>query len=80
LWEQIGGRGRRGREESPLPARVVPMLWAGRCGRAARWFPFGPGWASKLLTPINGDVQGSASKTRGPPGQHPVPGGYGKED
>jgi hypothetical protein len=37
----------RGREDSPHPARVPPMLWTGRCRRAARPFPLSPGWASK---------------------------------
>jgi hypothetical protein len=32
------------------------MLWAGRRRRAARRFPLDPGWASKLLTPLNGGV------------------------
>jgi hypothetical protein len=61
-----GGRGREGKEKSPRLARVPPMLWAGRCGRAARCFPLDPGWASKPLTPFDGGGQGLAHNTRGP--------------
>jgi hypothetical protein len=43
-----------GREDSPRPARVPPMLWADGRGRAARRFPLGPEWASKPLTPLDG--------------------------
>ena len=42
-----------GREDSPCPARVLPMLWAGRCGMAAGGFPLDPGWSSKPLTPLD---------------------------
>jgi hypothetical protein len=52
MWKLKGGyRGRGGREDSPHPARVPPMLWAGRHGRAATRFPLGPG--SKPLTPLD---------------------------
>ena len=44
--------GKEGLGISPPPARVSPMLWAGICGRAARGFPLGLGWASKPLTPL----------------------------
>ena len=30
------------------------MLWTGGHGRADVHFPFGPGWASKPLTPLDG--------------------------
>jgi hypothetical protein len=54
MWELKGGfRGRRGREDNPCLARVLPMLWAGRIGRAS-CFPLGPGWTSKPLTPLDG--------------------------
>jgi hypothetical protein len=53
VWELIGSGEREGREDSLLPARFPPILWAGRCGRAARRFPLGPGWASKPLTPLD---------------------------
>jgi hypothetical protein len=43
LWEIKGGRGRRGREDSPCLARVPPMLWTGGCKRAARCFPLSSG-------------------------------------
>ena len=46
----------REREDSPCLARVPAMLWAGRCRRAARRFPLGPGWASKPLTPLDREV------------------------
>jgi hypothetical protein len=49
-----GGWGSGGREDSTHPARVPPMLWAGECGRAAKSFPYSPGWASKPLTPLDG--------------------------
>jgi hypothetical protein len=49
-----GPGGRRGRKDSSCLARLPPMLWAGRCGRAARCFPLCPGWASKPMIPLNG--------------------------
>ena len=55
-----GHRGKRGGEDSQCPARVPPILWAGRRGRAARRFPLSPRWASKPLTPLNGGGQGAA--------------------
>jgi hypothetical protein len=43
-----------GREDSPLPARVLPMLWAGRHKKAARqMLSTRPRWVSKPLTPLN---------------------------
>ena len=60
-----GYRGRRGREDSPHPARVPPMLWAGGCGRAARHFPLCPGWASKPLTLLDGWGGQGADPDRG---------------
>ena len=56
MWE-LKGAGEEGaeREDNPLLARVPPMLWAGRCRRAARCFPLSPGWASKPLTPLDGE-------------------------
>jgi hypothetical protein len=55
VWE-LKGAGEEGaeREDNPLLARVPPMLWAGRCRRAARCFPLAPRWASKPLTPLDG--------------------------
>ena len=59
--------GKEGLGISPRPARVSPMLWAGICGRAARGFPLGPGWASKPLTPLDrGWTRGSPETKRGP--------------
>jgi hypothetical protein len=52
-------RGRGGRKD-PCPARVPPMLWSGRCGRAARQFPLIPGWASKPMTHSSGGGHGAA--------------------
>ena len=64
-----GARGRGEREDIPCPARVPPMLWAVRCGKAARRFPLGPGWASKPLTPLDrgGGTRGSP-RNQGPQG------------
>ena len=47
-------KGEREEREDTRPARVPPMLWTGRHGRAARHFPLSPGWASKPLTPLDG--------------------------
>jgi hypothetical protein len=38
LCEDKREPGEEGGENSPCPARVPPMLWAGRCTRAARCF------------------------------------------
>ena len=75
---QKGARGRVGREDSPLLARVPPMLWAGRCGRTARRFPLGPGWASKPLAPLNWGGQGAAPGLGEPWGNTLSPRGYGE--
>jgi hypothetical protein len=40
-----GGPGEEGKTET---ARVLPILWAVRYGRAAIQFPFIPGWALSL--------------------------------
>jgi hypothetical protein len=48
------------------------MLWAGRCRKAAKRFPLGPGWASKPLTPLD---KGQSSTWATPLS----PRGYGKE-
>jgi hypothetical protein len=37
LWEE----GKKGEGETPCPARVPPVLWAGGCGRTAGHFPLG---------------------------------------
>jgi hypothetical protein len=72
LWKLKGVAGERGgREASPRPARVPPMLWASRRGRAARYFPLCPGWASKPLTPLyRGWTRGSPQP--GTLRRHPV--------
>jgi hypothetical protein len=69
-----GGRGRRGREDSPYWARVPPNLWAGGHGRAARRFLHGPMWTSKPLTTLNGEggVDKGHPLIPGLPAQHPV--------
>jgi hypothetical protein len=51
------GPRKRGGSENSCPARVPLMPWTGRHGRAARHFPFSPGWASKALTHLTGDGQ-----------------------
>ena len=66
VWEIKGVRGRGGREDTPCPARVPPMLWAGRCGRAVRHFPLSPGWAFKTLTPLDGGGGQGATPDQGP--------------
>lgn len=38
--------GEEGKGKDPHPARVLPILWFVRCGRAAIHFPLSPGWAS----------------------------------
>lgn len=45
----------RGKEDSQRPARVPSMLWEGGLGRAPRCFPLSPRWASKPLSPLDGD-------------------------
>jgi hypothetical protein len=78
VWEQKGGWGRGGREDSPHPARVPPMLWAGRCGKAARQFPLIPERASKPLTPLHrGWIRGSPQPEALE--RHTVVAGYGRE-
>ena len=42
----------KGVGENPWPARV-PVLWAGRHGRAAAHFPHGPGWVSGCGKPLD---------------------------
>jgi hypothetical protein len=64
MWE-LKGVGEGGEGRIALIARVPPMLWAGRRGRAVRRFPLGPGWASKPLTPLDGG--GGGRWTRGSP-------------
>ena len=63
MWEQTGGRGRGGREDSPCPAR---------CGRAARHFPLGPGWASKPPLDVGVVVDKGQPLITGALGRHPV--------
>ena len=71
LWELKGGyRERWGREDSPHPSRVPPMVWAGGHGRAARRFPLSPGWASKPLTPLDRGMDKGQPPT-GDPGATP---------
>jgi hypothetical protein len=72
VWELEGVVGERGRrKDSPHLARVPPMLWAVGCGRSARCFPFGPRWASKPLTLLDGGwARGSPQPAA--PGQQPV--------
>ena len=60
---ELNGAGEEGgRKDSPRLARVPPMQWAGRRGRAARYgraaehFPLSSGWASKLLTTLDRGV------------------------
>ena len=65
-----GGPGEGG-GNSPRQARVPPMLWAGRCWRAARCFPLNPRWASKPLTHLTEGGQ-AAAPNLGAPGPHPV--------
>jgi hypothetical protein len=74
VWEIKGVRGRGGREDTPCPARVPPMLWAGRCGRAVRHFPLSPGWAFKTLTPLDGGVDKEQPPTRAPERDPVAPG------
>jgi hypothetical protein len=52
VLEEGGGR------ECPGPARVPPVLWAGRCRRTVRRFPLGPGWASGCVKPLDPTRQG----------------------
>jgi hypothetical protein len=67
-----GGLGKEGeRADSPRPARVPPMLWAGRGGRAARSFPLSPRWTSKPLTLLNGKVDKGKPPKPGGPGVTP---------
>jgi hypothetical protein len=49
--------GKRGRKD-PCSARVPPMLWSGRRGKAATGFPLSPGWSSS--DPLFGGRQGAA--------------------
>ena len=71
LWELKGAGERVGSEDSPCQARVPPMLWAGRCGMAARSFPLSPGLggASK---PLDGTWTRGGPRHQGTPGLHPV--------
>ena len=70
------GPGRRMGSEDPCPARIPLMPWTGRHGRAARHFPFSPGWASRALTHLTGDGQWAAQPggTRATPCSPPVMG------
>jgi hypothetical protein len=52
--------GEEGKGKDPHPARVLPILWFVRCGRAAIHFPLSPGWAFKPLTHSSGSGQGAA--------------------
>jgi hypothetical protein len=45
-----GGPGEEGEGEDPYPARVPPVLWSVRHGRAAIYLPLITRWASKPLT------------------------------
>ena len=73
------GWGRGVREDSLHPARVSPMLWAGRSwGRAVRCFPFGSRWASKSLTPLDRGWTRSSSRNQGPQGDILGPGDMGE--
>jgi hypothetical protein len=40
-----GALGKRGKGKDPHPARVPPILWSVRHGRAANYLPLIPGWA-----------------------------------
>ena len=59
-WELKEGPRGRGWRKSPHPARVLPILWSVRCGRAAIHFPLSPGWAFKTLTHSLVGGQGAA--------------------
>jgi len=72
VWAVRGMQGKRVEGKSPRPARIPPMLWAGRHGRTVRRFPLSPGWASKPLTPLDGGWEGGVDK-----GQPPIPGPRG---
>jgi hypothetical protein len=52
-----GALGKRGRKD-PYPARILPILWSGRRGRAAICSPLSPGWAFKSLTHSSGVAKG----------------------
>jgi hypothetical protein len=69
----------RGVREDPHPARVPPMLWTGRHGKASRCFPLSPGWASKPLTHSTWGGQG-ASKPGGPGATPCSPGVMGERE
>jgi hypothetical protein len=47
----VGCGGRGVGRECPCLVRV-PVLWAGGCGRTARCFPRGPGWAFGCVKPL----------------------------
>jgi hypothetical protein len=55
-----GGPGEESEREDPHPARVPPILWSVRHGRADIHFPLNPGWASKPLTHSSGGGKGAA--------------------
>ena len=61
-WEQKKGGGPwgRGGRRDPHPARVLPILWSARHGRAANYLPLIPGWAFKPLTHSSGGSQEAA--------------------
>jgi hypothetical protein len=59
LGTKTGALGKRGRKD-PHPARVLPVLWSVRHGRAAIDFPLIPGWAFKPLIHSSGSGQGVA--------------------
>jgi hypothetical protein len=58
LGTKRGAQGEGGRK-NPHPARVLPILWSVRYGRAAIYLPLIPGWASKPLTHSSGVERGS---------------------
>ena len=49
---------KRGRGKDPQPARVPPILWSVRHGRAANYLPLIPGWAF-LYPTLQGVARGS---------------------
>ena len=64
LWNRVwspaekGGPGEEGGRKNPHPARVLPILWSVRHGRAAVYLSLIPGWASKSLTHSSGVGKG----------------------
>ena len=64
LWELKRGLGKEVDVRIATSCQSSPMLWTGRCGRAARHFPLSPGWASKPLTHSTEDEHGEFFKTK----------------